>query len=197
MSTAHRDYFFNLIKRAPGSPAPDWAQVLERLHYEAHVPKNPQPGFAGTPPQPFNGLTIMIDGGGNARGRIWFYGPEPNGAWFTCEYQVIEDGEAAGSFLWAWFQTSGGEPYPLTSTGEGGTEPPPSSVLEERVAALEKKVAAMNEVMLRNGDWLSLSTQDRRHYIRAQFSGGGAVDAVENDPAQEETMLQVWRRGEA
>lgn len=147
----HEEYFYSLIPgHVKGSAAPDWKQVLEALHASG-VPKNPPPGYAGTPPQPYNGLTIMIDGGGNARGRIWYYSPHPNGQWFTSEFQVIEGPE--GAIRWAWFQTSGGVPYPISSPAP---EPPVDPELEQRIARLEKTVLVQATRMSELEDQLDL-----------------------------------------
>jgi hypothetical protein len=150
-----KPYFFNLIQRSEGQPAPDWKQVVEDLHYVKGVPKNPQPGDRGIG-APFNGLTVMIDAGGNARGRVWFYTDVPSttdgNTWYTHEYQYIADGPTPGSFVWAWKDLAGGPPRPC-----GGSPAPPvitppvtppappvvSPDLVARIAALEEQLSSL------------------------------------------------------
>lgn len=118
-----KPYFFNLIHRAEGSPAPDWKQVLEDLHYVKGLPKNPSPGV---PPAGIGPLAVMIDAGGNARGRMWSFSDFPtidgNGnAWYTHEWQVIADGPAPGTYVWVWQDVGGG---PSRQCGSLATVPP-------------------------------------------------------------------------
>lgn len=142
-------YFFSIIGRAEGSPAPDWKAVLESLPARG-MGTNPQPGEMQPVNARFHGITVMIDAGGNARGRIWlasdsFVQDGPN-QWFTHEIQVIADGPTAGSFVWAWVDKGGAPPRPcgvvVDPTGPQ-PGPPPSQGLDElmeAVAALRKQI---------------------------------------------------------
>lgn len=127
--------FFSLIQRTPGTAAPDWEAVLEDLHYTKGVPKNPAPGPL---PRggPFNDLYIMIDAGGDARGRIWYASDVPqvdhNGnQWYTAERQVIATRPGspvechldANACVWT-FEHKGGEPRPCVATPPPTTPPP-------------------------------------------------------------------------
>lgn len=122
-----RAYFFSLIDRTEGAPAPDWKAVLEALPGRG-MGINPKPGEIQPTNAPHYGITVMIDAGGNARGRIWLpTDVQEPGGWFTHEIQVIADGPTQGSFVWAWVD-KGGAPYaprpcqqeaPGTSTGSG------------------------------------------------------------------------------
>ena len=160
-------YFFSLIGRTDGSPAPDWKAVLESLPGRG-MGINPKPGEIQPLNAPHYGITLMIDAGGNARGRIWLPTDVPtvdhNGnQWFTHEFQVIADGPTPGSFVWAW-QDKGGAPYaprPCQQGGTGGGGATPNTAvttggsavqegemvidlrpLEARIQALERLVSA-------------------------------------------------------
>ena len=153
-----RAYFFSLIGRTEGSPAPDWKAVLESLPGRG-MGTNPKPGEIQPQNAPHYGITVMIDAGGNARGRIWLPTDVPsvddNGnRWFTHEFQVIADGPTPGSFVWAW-QDKGGAPYAPRPCEQGGTvggsaAPSPAVTtggsaaqsLEARIQALEGLVSA-------------------------------------------------------
>jgi hypothetical protein len=120
-----RAYFFSLIDRTDGSPAPDWKAVLESLPGRG-MGTNPKPGEIQPQNAPHYGITVMIDAGQNARGRIWLPTDIPvmqdGNAWFTHEIQVIADGPTPGSFVWAWID-KGGAPYaprPCPQAAGGG-----------------------------------------------------------------------------
>jgi hypothetical protein len=162
-----RAYFFSLIQRTEGSPAPDWKQVLESLPAKG-MGINPRPGERQPMNAPHGGITVMIDAGNNARGRIWLPTDLPqtdhNGnQWFTHEVQVIADGPTPGSFVWAW-EDKGGPPYaPRRCPQPGGTTPTPTPIptpdenggdmvidlrpLEARIKALERLVAAQADAI--------------------------------------------------
>ena len=137
---------------------------------------NPKPGEIQPQDAPHYGITVMIDAGGNARGRIWLptdlAQTDANGnRWFTHEIQVIADGPSQGSFVWAW-EDKGGPPYaprPCQQTAGGGTGAPGPDVpatggggagptspgdmvidlrpLEARIQALERLVAAQADAI--------------------------------------------------
>jgi hypothetical protein len=119
-----RAYFFSLIGRTEGSPAPDWKAVLESLPGKG-MGINPKPGERQPLNAPHYGITVMIDAGNNARGRIWLptdlAQTDHNGnQWFTHEIQVIADGPTPGSMVWAW-EDKGGPPYAPRPCQAGGT----------------------------------------------------------------------------
>ena len=165
-----RAYFFSLIGRTEGSPAPDWKAVLESLPGRG-MGINPKPGEIQPVNAPHYGITVMIDAGNNARGRIWLPADVPvmadGNAWFTHEIQVIADGPTPGAMIWAWIDKGGAQyaPRPCqqgggTSTGTGtgtntGSTAGPGGVagqegdmvidlrpLEARIQALERLVSA-------------------------------------------------------
>jgi hypothetical protein len=168
-----RAYFFSLIQKSEGSPAPDWKAVLESLPGRG-MGMNPKPGEIQPQNAPHYGITVMIDAGGNARGRIWLptdlAQTDQNGnRWFTHEIQVIADGPTPGSFVWAW-EDKGGPPYAprpcQQPTGGGGAVTGGSATtspaipaqaagdmvidlrpLEARIQALERLVAAQADAI--------------------------------------------------
>lgn len=122
----YKDYFFTLIGRSEGQPATgDWKPVLESLPGRG-MGVNPAPGERQPQNAPHHGVTVMIDAGGNARGRIWLpaddFTTDGNGnRWFTHEMQVIADGPTPGSMVWAWQDKGGATVRPFS----GGSTPPP------------------------------------------------------------------------
>jgi hypothetical protein len=163
-----RAYFFSLVGSTEGSPAPDWKAKLESLPGRG-MGVNPKPGERQPLNAPHYGITVMIDAGGNARGRIWLPTDVPvmadGNAWFTHEIQVIADGPTPGSMVWAWIDKGGAQyaPRPCeqggtgTSTGTttgstagtsgaaaqaGGDMVIDLRPLEARIQALERLVAA-------------------------------------------------------
>jgi hypothetical protein len=170
-----RAYFFSLIQRTEGSPAPDWKAILESLPGRG-MGANPRPNEIQPQNAPHYGITVMIDAGGNARGRIWLPTDQAqtdhNGnRWFTHEIQVIADGPTPGSFVWAW-EDKGGPPYsprpcpqstgsgtgaptpigPATTGAGGGVTASSNMVidlrpLEARIQALEALVAAQADAI--------------------------------------------------
>jgi hypothetical protein len=167
LQTPYREYFFPTLgldaagqPRVVGGPADDWAQVLGALPFQGYG-VNPKSGEKQATNAPHHGITIMIDAGGHARGRIWLPTDVPvmheGNAWFTHEIQVIADGPTAGTFVWAW-QDKGGapvrpfvadsEPPPVVTQPPVVTEPPPDAEHEERISALEGKVKVLEDQML-------------------------------------------------
>jgi hypothetical protein len=157
--TACRDNFFNIIQRQEGTPASDWKAVLENAHYVKGVPKNPVPGDRGIN-APFNGLTIMIDAGGNARGRVWYYTSfstiVDGNEWFTHEYQVIADGPTPGSFVWAWIDKAGGAPRcpgaePPDPPDPGPVDPPKPDLghveILQRLESMQNQLDNINRAL--------------------------------------------------
>lgn len=119
-----RQYFFDAIARTPGAAAPDWKAVLESLPGRGFG-VNPRPDEIQPPNAKHFGMTVMIDAGGHARGRIWLATDQPtqdhNGnRWYTREVQVIAD-DGAGGFVWAWHELGGAAARPCA----GSNVPPP------------------------------------------------------------------------
>ncbi len=167
-----RAYFFSLIERTEGSPAPDWKAVLESLPRKG-MGINPKPGERQPLNAPHYGITVMIDAGNNARGRIWLPADVPvmadGNAWFTHEIQVIADGPTPGSMIWAWIDKGGAQyaPRPCqqavtsggtgTDTGstagtgggaaQGGDMVIDLRPLEARIQALERLVSAQAQAI--------------------------------------------------
>jgi hypothetical protein len=124
----YKQYFFTTLGKTEGAPCPEWKQTLEdatRMNPPFGV--NPPPGYVQPLNAPHHAITIMIDAGGNARGRMWLPTNLPvydsNGnAWFTHEMQVIAD-DGKGGLVWAW-QDKGGAPV-RPYTGEAVVPPTP------------------------------------------------------------------------
>jgi hypothetical protein len=116
---------------------------------------NPKPGEIQPQDAPFYGITVMIDSGGNARGRIWLPTNTPvmhdGNAWYTREIQVIADGPTPGAIVWAWIDKGGAQYAPHVcdsgSTTTPEPQPEPDDDHEERIKALEAKVAVLWEQM--------------------------------------------------
>ncbi len=176
MSEQYKTYFFQYIQREIGAPANDWKQVLESLPQQGFL-VNPKPGQV-LPSSPHHGIAIMIDAGGNARGRIWLptdtYVTDPSGnQWFTHEFQVIADGPQAGSFVWAW-QDKGGAPV---RAFEGSTTPPvvvlppvqvpPPVDYQPQIDALEAKVERLFQALV--------VTNDKFNRLKAEGRTGASL----------------------
>jgi hypothetical protein len=118
-----RSWFFWKVGTFEGNPAADWQVRLKGLH-DSGMRKNPQPGERPVY-DTFYGVTIMIDAGGNPRGRIWLptQEPEANG-YFTREVQVIADGPTPGSLIWHWSELGGNAYSPLQPPGTIPVDPP-------------------------------------------------------------------------
>jgi hypothetical protein len=160
--TDPRAYFFALIGRTEGSAAPDWKAVLESLPGKG-MGVNPKPGMIQPTNAPHYGITVMIDAGGNARGRIWLPSDGPptvddNGnRWFTHEFQVIADGPTPGSFVWAW-QDKVGAPYSPHACDSGSTQlpeqQPPTTDIDPRIAQLQADVDDLKFIVQQH--WMAI-----------------------------------------
>lgn len=135
-------FILGALGAVEGAPAPDWKARMEAL---------PAQGFAvnlreGVRPAPDAPPAVMIDSGGNARGRVWVmsdsFVEDGNGnRWFAHEYQVIADGGAPGTFVWAWLDKGGAPPRPCGESTTPPVEPP--GELEADVALLKAEVAVL------------------------------------------------------
>ena len=94
-----RAYFFSLIGRTEGSPAPDWKAVLESLPGRG-MGINPKPGERQPLNAPHYGITVMIDAGNNARGRIWLPTDLPVDARRQCVVHPRDSGDCGRSDAW-------------------------------------------------------------------------------------------------
>jgi hypothetical protein len=168
----YKTYFFKYINREVGAPANDWKAVLESLPQQGFL-VNPKPGQV-MPSSPHHGISIMIDAGGNARGRIWLptdtYVTDPNGnQWYTHEMQVIADGPMNGTFVWAW-QDKGGAPVRpfdgVTPVPPPVVVPPPVScnceekflAIKDEIDSLESKVADLALALIATNEKFSKLT---------------------------------------
>lgn len=124
-----KTWFFARIGRPEGSPANDYAEVLKRLIAQG-MRVNPRPSERPRY-DAFFGVTVMVGGNGDPRGRIWLPSNEATvdgqgNEWFTREVQVIADG--GGGLVWRW-QELGGGPYHAVQPPNtpGPTTPPPTT----------------------------------------------------------------------
>lgn len=90
-------YFFEIADRVEGTPANDYQAVLLSLRDQGmHV--NPTPGEVPQESWAFYGMSVMIDGGGVPRGRIWLPTATPDSlGYYTNEIQVIADDPDPGT----------------------------------------------------------------------------------------------------
>jgi len=132
----YRDYFFKSIGKTIGSPADDWQITLEnatRMNPPYGI--NPPPNYVQPLDSAHHGMTVMLGGGGNARGIVWLPADLPvydnnSNAWFTHEMLVIANGPTQGTFVWAWTDRGGAPARKFTpdstqpAPGPGPTPPP-------------------------------------------------------------------------
>lgn len=160
MYEQYRDYIFNQML---GFDPSNWKAALESLPRRGFG-INPKPGEITPLDAPHHGISIMIDAGGNARGRVWL--PTDNSVtsdgneWFTHEFQVIADGPTPGSFIWAWIDKGGATVRPFVqvpsveqpgATGgvQAGPTPPPTgaqqgnSKIDDLITAVREGDAAI------------------------------------------------------
>ncbi len=158
----YREYLFARLSEvsgttvAIGAAAPNWKASLEALtRLSPPFGINPQAGVPTSLDAPHHGITVMIDAGGNARGRIWlptntFTLDGNNNRWFTHEFQVIADGPAPGTMVWEWQDKGGadvrpfhGAVVPPVVVEPTPPTPPVDTDYEERITALEGRVKAL------------------------------------------------------
>jgi hypothetical protein len=144
---SYQQYFFGTIDRILGQPAPDWKAVLESLPGRGFG-VNPKSGEIQSLNAPHHGITVMIDAGGNARGRIWLPSDGPpthhdGNQWYTHEIQVIADGPTPGSMVWAWQDKGGAPERPFVSQPAPAPEPQRPEPAPEPVPAAQQDADAI------------------------------------------------------
>jgi hypothetical protein len=160
----YRDYFFATIKREIGTPCPDWKQVIEdctRMNPPFGI--NPAPGYVQPLDAPHHAITIMIDAGGNARGRMWLPTDLPvydsNGnAWYTHEMQMIDNGPEG--LIWAWLDKGGAPVRQFSGSAVPPGEipvPPPTGDFVTR-DEMNQAIAIAVAECLKRGDMIGLQT---------------------------------------
>jgi hypothetical protein len=158
----YKRYFFERIGSGEGEPANNWKAVLEALP-GLGFGVNPKSGQIQASDAPHHGITVMIDAGGNARGRIWLPTDDAvsheGNLWFTHEIQVIADGPTPGSMVWAWIDKGGApvrtfrqpapQPEPVPEPPATPTPAPglPVDQMAEIRAALAAAEARLGESM--------------------------------------------------
>ena len=99
-----RAYFFALIGRTEGSPAGDWASVLQR----SGLPAGPTAGVRVPSNAPFYGLTQQINSSGQVRGRLFLPTDTPDAhGYYIHQVDVLSD---ASANHWVW-RPLGGPQY--------------------------------------------------------------------------------------
>lgn len=177
----YKAYFFSTIDRTEGSPAPDWKAVLESLPSRG-MGINPKPGEIQPQNAPHYGITVMIDAGQNARGRIWLPSDESvmagGNEWYTHEIQVIANGPTPGSIVWAWEDKGGAPLRPFTGspvTPDPQKPDPPKPQPGSSYAQVGEALAALVSALVK-AETVALADTVQRHgqEIAALQGGAGA-----------------------
>jgi hypothetical protein len=123
-------YFFALIKRAPGQPADDWFDVLTNSTIPAGLPEFTVP----TADMPHHAMTQQIRSSGEVAGRIFLPTAtmDANG-YYSHPVSPLKDGPTPGSLLWEWRSLGG---PPIVTPGEGASSPQPPGLSREEVQAM-------------------------------------------------------------
>ena len=101
-----RAYFFALIGRTEGSPAGDWASVLQR----SGLPAGPTAGVRVPSNAPFYGLTQQINSSGQVRGRLFLPTDTPDAhGYYIYQVDVLSD---ASANHWVWNPLGGPQYVP-------------------------------------------------------------------------------------
>ena len=101
-----RAYFFALIGRTEGSPAGDWASVLQR----SGLPAGPTAGVRVPSNAPFYGLTQQINSSGQVRGRLFLPTDTPDAhGYYIYQVDVLSD---ASANRWVWNPLGGPQYVP-------------------------------------------------------------------------------------
>lgn len=144
-------YFYAQIQRTPGTPAPDWPEVI-RAFAATGVKKNLQEGQPIPPGELFR---LMFDAGDNPRGRVWVPTDQPiDGKWFGEEHQYIVDNPTWAVPCWQdtraclWADWKAGSAYAPRACGQSEPQtpnPPPPPAPSTELAALTARLAALEE----------------------------------------------------
>lgn len=155
-------YFYAQINRQPGTPAPDWPQVIAAFAARG-VGKNLPAGEPIPADAPHYGLRLMFDAGDNPRGRVWVPTRQPiDGQWFGEEHQYIADNPAWAVPCWQdtraclWAPWQAGAAYAPRACSGGPVEPAPTptpvpptdtavAALAARLEALQARVLALED----------------------------------------------------
>lgn len=188
---AMRDYFFGLIGRTLGAPAPDWEAVLSQAYdwqgQAMVIPTGPPPGVQATAASPFFGLSQQWSGG-RPKARIYLPTAAPDAlGYYTRNIQYIEDAPGGG-FRWSWKHIDGGAYVPVTGGGSsspggnqgggGGTPGTPE------VAALRTLLGALTEVVANLEARLQLVEGWKAEQDRTMRRVEGKVGRLVVKPAQ-------------
>jgi hypothetical protein len=182
----YKDYFFSRIGSSEGQPANNWKQALESLPGQGFG-VNPKPGERQPPDALHHGISVMIDGGGNARGRIWLptdtATTDHNGnQWFTHEVQVIADGPEPGTFVWAWDSKSGHAPRPFkadpSQPAPGPSQPTTPQPPDGHVAQLLEQILEEQRTTNRKLDEQRRSVEKAAQQLVRALAGGGLLGAL-------------------
>jgi hypothetical protein len=123
-----RDYFCQIAGVEMDQPANDYEAVLKGLAGQG-MKVNPAQNEKPTTAWPFNAMSVMIDGGGHPRGRIWLPSlvDKNYDSYYTHEIQVIKDdptapptNETAPNMSYIVDRTKNSKPWDLKTTDGKG-----------------------------------------------------------------------------
>jgi hypothetical protein len=156
----YQQLFFSTIKRAPGQPADDYAEVLAA----SGIPAGYGPYIVPDASMPLHGMTQQIGSDGRIAGRVFLptAAPDPNG-YYTHPVSPLRDGPTPGSLLWEW-RDLGGPPV----VDPSGAAPPDTGGGADYVTREEFNAALAEVVKL--GDRIGLQSSGDE--------GGGIAPAL-------------------
>ena len=170
-------YFFALIQRTPGQPAPDWATVLSG----SGIPAGLSPGEVPDASMPHYALTQQIRSSGEVAGRIFLPTATPDDlGYYSHPVSPLRDGATPGTLVWEWRDLGG---PPVVMPGDGSA--PPSGggggLTEAQVQAMiDDSIAQALVGVVRLGATIALRTAgDAAHDVPPSLlcvEGGGGVN---------------------
>ena len=184
-------YFFWLIQRAPGQPADDWETVLGNSGLPAGYGPNIYPSDNG-----YYGITQQIGSDGRIAGRLFLPARVPDElGYYSIPVSPLKDASTPGKLLWEWRPLSGTPYQPwITEPATGGSGTPDTGGgTSPDYAALEQRIAALEQAAIKDGDRLALRATANALYVRVEQSTGGMASNGANDGPWEEYTVKAHR----